>query len=144
MADLLVVDDNPDLAEALELVLLDYGHEVRVARNGMHGLELVRARRPDLVLLDVEMPVLDGPGMAYGMLLANSGLERIPIVLMSAIMDLHLVAARVGTPYFVGKPYSLDTFLPLLDRALAERCAPHPQRPDDAFEGELERISQSP
>jgi len=127
MADLLLVDDDPDLREVLADVLLALNHTVRIARNGKEGLELLEQGLPDLVLLDVEMPVLDGPGMAYRMLVNNLGKEKIPIVLLSGIIDLHLVAAKVGTPYFLGKPYAFDALLPLLERALGERSPPHPQ-----------------
>ncbi|MGZ6089350.1 MAG: response regulator [Polyangiales bacterium] len=132
MADLLVVDDDPDLAEALECVLLAYDHVVRVARNGEQALELIDERLPDLVLLDVEMPVLDGPSMAYRMLLTDMGREKIPIIFMSGVIDLHVVAAKVGTPYFLGKPYNLDALLTLLDRALVERRPPRPPFVDGA------------
>jgi CheY-like chemotaxis protein len=124
MADLLIVDDDEDLREVLAAVLLSMNHTVRIARDGEEGLALVNERFPDLVLLDVEMPVLDGPSMAYRMLIGNLGKEKIPIILLSGIMDLHLVAAKVGTPYFLGKPYAFEALLPLLERALVERRPP--------------------
>lgn len=126
MADLLVVDDDSDLREVLAAILVSLNHRVRVARNGQEALKLLDERLPDLVLLDVEMPVLDGPETAYRMFITDLGKEKIPIVLLSAVIDLHVVAARVGTPYFLGKPYAFEALLPLLDRALAERSPPHP------------------
>jgi len=54
MADLLIVDDEPDLAEVLAAILAAAGHTVRTARDGREGLRLVSERQPDLVLLDVE------------------------------------------------------------------------------------------
>jgi DNA-binding response OmpR family regulator len=129
MADLLVVDDDPDIADTLAEVLHALGHRVRVAHNGEEGLRLLLDWTPDLALLDVEMPVLDGPGMAYGMLVHDVGLEQVPIVLLSGVTDLRDVAAGVGTPYFLGKPYGLDAFIRVIDRALAERSPPHPGRP---------------
>jgi FixJ family two-component response regulator len=62
------------------------------------------------------------------MLIGNLGKEKIPIVLLSGIIDLHLVAARVGTPYFPSKPYSFGALLPVLSRALAERAPPNHAR----------------
>ncbi len=127
MADVLVVDDDPDLREVLAAILVGLNHTVRSARNGEEGLQLLDERLPDIVLLDVEMPVLDGPGMAYRMLIGDLGKEKIPIVLLSGVIDLHLVAGKVGTPYFLGKPYAFEALVPLLDRALGERQPPHPQ-----------------
>jgi CheY-like chemotaxis protein len=76
MADLLVVEDNPALAEPLIDLLVGLGHQVDAACNGEEGLErLAKEKLPDLVLLDVEMPVLSGPGMAYRMLVEDVGRE---------------------------------------------------------------------
>ncbi len=126
MADLLVVDDDPDMAELLGEALAYHGHQVRIARDGADGLYELSVRRPDAVLLDVEMPILDGPGMACQMFVRNCGLETIPIILLSGVIDLERVAARVGTPYFLGKPYALGAVMALCDRALAERTPPVP------------------
>lgn len=129
MADLLVVDDDEDLRDALAAILISLGHTVRIARNGEEALDLLDQRLPDAVLLDVEMPVLDGPSTAYRMLVNDLGKENVPIVLLSGVLDLHLVATKVGTPYFLGKPYTFEALLPLLDRALTERRTPHPSLP---------------
>ena len=126
MAKLLIVDDDSDLADLLEEALLERGHVIRRAHDGEQGLRDLAICLPDAVLLDVEMPVLDGPSMAYEMHVRDNGLESIPIVLMSGIVGLRRIAERVGTPYFLGKPYSLDAVLALCDRALRERIPPSP------------------
>jgi DNA-binding NtrC family response regulator len=127
MADLIVVDDDTDVADMLADILRDQSHIVRIAHDGAQGLALLRERIPDAVLLDVEMPVLTGPEMAVKMFLHNCGEEAIPVVLLSGVKDLTTVAARVQTPYFLSKPYTIDNILSLLDRALVERVAPRPQ-----------------
>jgi CheY-like chemotaxis protein len=132
VSDLLVVDDDPDLGELLRDLLAGEGHTVRLARDGLEGLERVAERFPDLVLLDVEMPRLTGPEMTYRMLLHDLGQEEIPIVLLSGVTNLSRVAAIVGTPYFLPKPYDLPAVLRLLARALVERRAPSPQLPAEA------------
>ena len=58
--NLLVVDDNPDAAESLALVLRSAGHDARVAWNGLDALAAARERRPDVVLLDLGMPCMNG------------------------------------------------------------------------------------
>jgi FixJ family two-component response regulator len=75
-------------------------------------------------VLDVDMPVLGGPGMAHQMLLHDAGEESIPIILMSGRADLPRIARQMGTPYFLAKPPTLDAFLTLLARTLRERRAP--------------------
>jgi CheY-like chemotaxis protein len=126
MADLLIVDDDLDTAEALEEILACDGHRIRVARDGLEGLDRIKSGPVDLILLDVEMPRLTGPAMAYELFLRDAGAENIPIVLLSGKLDLQRVAATVGTPYFLSKPYPLDALLSLLERALVERTPPRP------------------
>lgn len=132
MEDLVIVDDDVDVADMLMEIFRADGHEVRVARNGREGLALLNERQPDLVLLDVEMPVLTGPETAVAMLVHNMGLEQVPIILCSGVLDLPKTAALVGTPYFIAKPFKLDAIRALVGRALAERRPPHPQLPDVA------------
>jgi DNA-binding NtrC family response regulator len=124
MADLLVVDDDVDVADTISYVLEADGHSVRVALDGISGLASVRARIPEAIVLDVDMPRLDGPGMAYQLFLADAHYCKIPIVLVSGVANLRDVAARVGTPYALAKPYGIDDLVRIVARALRERTAP--------------------
>lgn len=126
MAHILVVDDDPDLAAALGDVLADAGHAVDIAHDGWAGLAALDKALPDVVLLDVEMPTLDGPGMAYEMFVRDAGRERIPIILISAFVGLRSIARKIGTPYLLPKPCELDRLLELVNRALLEKAAPMP------------------
>src|SRR5687767_4972126 len=63
--NVLVVDDNPDAAESLALVLRDVGHDVRVAWNGLDALAAARELPPDVVLLDLGMPCMNGYEAAH-------------------------------------------------------------------------------
>ncbi|MDB4966282.1 MAG: response regulator [Myxococcales bacterium] len=126
MADVVVVDDDEDVAWVLQQLLEIAGHNVRVAHDGEEGLLLLQERLPDVAILDVEMPLLDGPSMSYRMFVHNCGLENIPIVLVSGVFDLSRVAARVGTPYFCAKPFDTSAMMSLVDRALTERALPRP------------------
>jgi CheY-like chemotaxis protein len=60
MSHVLVIEDNKTLNQAYKLILQREGHEVRVAYNGQEGLELVKLSEPDLILLDMLMPVMNG------------------------------------------------------------------------------------
>lgn len=127
MAKCLVVEDDPDIGESLVSILDDEGHQVRIAHDGRKGLEKISEEIPDVVLLDVEMPVLNGPDMAYELFIQDCGKELIPIVLLSGVADLKQVAERVGTPYFLAKPCSIDLLLNLVQRVLAEKRPPVPR-----------------
>ena len=125
MADVLIIDDDIDSADVLADIMRASGHEVRIGYNGHEGLELAKQRRPDLALLDVEMPILGGADMAYEMLLHDMGLEDVPVVFLSGVPNLKEIAAGVGTPYFLAKPYRYAAIVALAERALLERIAPH-------------------
>jgi FixJ family two-component response regulator len=127
MANVLIVDDDLDIADASRELLESAGHRVRIGHSGKEGMaSLSAAALPDCLLLDVEMPVMNGPGMAHEMLLHDAGEEKIPIVLVSGRNDLPAVAARIGTPYFLAKGITNygEVLLKLLDRAILERRAP--------------------
>jgi CheY-like chemotaxis protein len=126
MADILVVDDDLDAAEVLSELLVMDGHQLRVAHDGAQGLACLDDRLPDLALLDIEMPRLSGPAMVAEMFLRDAGCERIPVILVSAKLELRQIAAAVGTQYFLGKPYSIDALQELVARALDERAPPAP------------------
>lgn len=128
MADVLIVDDSADLRILLEAIIEAVGHNARTADDGRTGLAAVAKQRPDIVLLDVEMPVLSGPEMAYELFLRDLGNEKIPIVLISGVVGLEDLAAAVGTPYFLSKPYSPKDLLQIVNRALREGIAPRPRR----------------
>jgi DNA-binding NtrC family response regulator len=125
VAHLLLVDDDNDLVELVGDMLRAAGHVVHTASTGEEGLLVLRsASLPDALILDVDMPVLGGPGMAHKMLLHDSGEEHIPIILVSGNQELPAIAKQMGTPYFLAKPCGLDAFLNLVNRALSERRAP--------------------
>jgi DNA-binding NtrC family response regulator len=124
MAHVLIIDDDIDSAEVLADVMRLAGHDVRVGYNGREGLQLAKEQIPDLALLDVDMPLLGGPGMAYEMFVHDMGLENVPVVFLSGNPNLREIAATVGTPYFLAKPYGFKQVVALVTRALTERIAP--------------------
>jgi len=127
MARLLLVEDDPDVADPLVELLRAEGHTVWAARNGKEGLALLEVEKPELIICDVEMPVLNGPDMALQVFLKDAGAELIPILLVSGVADLHLVAQKVGSSYCRGKPLTGEKLLAKLALALTERTPPHPK-----------------
>jgi CheY-like chemotaxis protein len=81
--EVLIVDDNEDLADVLHAVLVSNGYRVRVAHDGAEGLVMLGKALPDLIVLDVEMPHLTGPELACRMFIHDAGMEKVPIVLTS-------------------------------------------------------------
>ncbi len=129
MPAVLIVDDDDEILEALSELVASEGYLVRVAHDGVEGLERLASEPVDVILLDVEMPRLGGPEMAYEIFLRDAGMERIPIVLLSGRLGLSGVARRVGTPYFLAKPYTAEELFVVIDQALAEKTPPRPTFP---------------
>ncbi|AMK78834.1 MULTISPECIES: EAL domain-containing protein [Methylomonas] len=101
---ILVVDDDPMIRLLVKQVLHADGYELIETDNGRAGLEQFIAARPDLVLLDVMMPEMDGFSCLEGMRAASD--KSVPIVMMTAIEDAQAVedAFRLGATDFIGKP----------------------------------------
>jgi CheY-like chemotaxis protein len=115
--DVLVVDDNADLVEVMALMLADAGYSVRSARNGKEALEAVSERMPDLVLLDMLMPVMDGWQCARE-LRARYG-RAVPIVVVTAAEHARASAAEIGADDVLSKPFDLSQLLKLVARHVA-------------------------
>ena len=86
---ILLVDDDPDFVEAVRVIVENGGYEVVVAYDGQEGLEAVAERKPDLIVLDVMMPVMNGHE-ACAQLKGSEETAEIPIILLTA------VAAGIG------------------------------------------------
>ncbi len=84
--DILLVDDDPDFVEAVKVIVENGGYDVRVAYDGQEGLEAVAEKQPDLIVLDVMMPVMNGHE-ACAKLKGSSETADIPIILLTAVAD---------------------------------------------------------
>jgi DNA-binding response OmpR family regulator len=103
----LVVDDDPDSRALLELALSHEGYSVRSAENGAAGLVCARQIHPDVILLDLAMPVMDGFAFRKAQL-GDPELSHIPIICVSGRHDAADAARRMKLAACVGKPFSLD------------------------------------
>ena len=81
---ILIAEDEFGLAEVMAQLLIDRGYEVEVAVNGSAALAHMEVRLPDLVLVDLMMPILDGPGLVRRMR-ADPALAQVPVVVMTAM-----------------------------------------------------------
>ena len=83
---ILLIDDDPDFVEAVRVIIASGGYDVKVAYDGAEGLEAVAQEKPDLIILDVMMPVMNGHE-ACAKLKANPETAKIPIILLTAVAD---------------------------------------------------------
>lgn len=115
---MLVVDDDPDILEALSEILEAEGFEIRRARNGKEALERLEPDPPQLILLDLMMPVMDGWEFAQRMRQRPS-VAHIPIIVLSADRNVGLKATDIGATGHLAKPFELSDLLDMVRRALA-------------------------
>lgn len=118
-AAILVVDDEPNIASALAIVLIDEGHTVLTAANGAEAVALLTRQRVDLIVSDIMMPMVDGLTLVRH--LRRRG-DRTPVVLMSAAPGR---VAPIPGVRLVAKPFDLDEMLTVVEHALAEPRGRH-------------------
>jgi DNA-binding response OmpR family regulator len=109
----LVVDDDPDIRELLFTALEDEGFEVVPAGNGLEALAIIKTFRPDVIVLDLMMPVMDGWQFANELRARD---EDIPLVLLSAARDLKTHAKALSAADIIEKPFDLSELLPKIAR----------------------------
>jgi CheY-like chemotaxis protein len=114
----LIVEDEPGISTLLTAALEDEGYRVVAAANGEEGLARLAETRPDVVVLDYMMPLLDGPSMARKMR-RDPTFKDIPIVMMSAVGEGPVRERFDGYTGFLQKPFPI----PALVRAVAQATA---------------------
>lgn len=118
--EVLVVDDDPDIREALSLALELDGYQVASARNGLEAWELLGRTAPSLVLLDLAMPVLDGAGL-LARIRDDARLRSLPVVVITAFSAL-AGDVRALASDCLHKPLDLDAVLALASRHCRQRA----------------------
>lgn len=115
MRTVLVVDDEFGVAEVLEAVLQDEGYRAVTAINGRQGLERVLESTPDLIMLDLMMPIMGGAAMLEA-LQADPASAGIPVVLMSSLDEAAVRETCSGYRAFLRKPFRMAEVLSLLEQ----------------------------
>ena len=117
----LVVEDEEDLRDIARFTLEGAGFEAIEAVNGVEGVAKSEAERPDLVLMDIQMPLLDGYE-ATRRIKALTGMQRTPVVAVSsfAMKGAEEKARAAGCDAYVTKPYSPKQLLALVRQFLAK------------------------
>ncbi len=120
---LVYIEDESGMIDLVELILSRRGFEVHGARGGREGLEVVRRELPDLVLLDLMMPDLDG-WEVYQQMKSDESTRNIPVIVVTAkaqnidkVLGLHI--AKVED--YIAKPFSPQELLDSVEKVLAKR-----------------------
>lgn len=111
VARILVVEDNPDNSDLVVDVLTLRGHEVIQAANGREGVEMARARHPDLILMDISLPIMDGFA-ATEEIKSDPQLKPVPVIALTAhaMAGDEKRALAAGCNGYITKPIDIKTF----------------------------------
>ena len=124
MSTILVVDDELGIRALLSEILADEGHTVELAENASQARAARERSRPDLVLLDIWMPDVDGITLLKEW--GSAGLLTMPVIMMSGhgTIDTATEATRYGASAFLEKPITLQKLLKAVDQALSRPSGP--------------------
>ncbi len=110
---ILVVDDDSAIRDAERQILADNGFRVVEARDGAEALRAIDVEQPALILLDVQMPGIDGPTFAREL---RTRLRRVPLVILTGVPDPKSEADRCNAEAFLRKPFDADELVRVVRR----------------------------
>lgn len=116
MKSVLIVEDEPAVRGLLSLMLESEQYRVRTAEDGQEALDQVEAARPDAILLDLNLPRVDG-WQVIASLDRNFHAQNVPIIALTAGTK-KVTVGQQGIKAFLSKPFDLDTLLIVLDQVL--------------------------
>jgi len=119
---ILVVEDEPDIAEGLQARLVLEGYEVILANEGKMGVEKARAEKPDLVIMDVMLPLVNGYE-ACKLIKQNKDTRHIPVLFLTALprVDDTEAAFKAGGDDFLNKPFTDERLLQKIHKFLPKK-----------------------
>ena len=124
LAHILAVDDEPELTDLMHFHLVRAGYQVTIAANGWEAIHAVRTNRPDLILLDLMLPDLDGFGVCE-ILRRDPATAIIPIIIVSAwaSTDSRNLGLELGALDYITKPFSPQELVARVNHLLHARAS---------------------
>lgn len=132
-AHILIVDDDPRLTSALRRTLAYEGYQVSVAENGERALTLARAKPPDLVILDVMLPGINGLEVCHRLRSAGESVAVLMLTARDSISD-RVAGLEIGADDYLVKPFALEELLARVKAQLRRHSPPDVPREVLAFE----------
>ena len=120
---ILLVDDSKDILDAIGLMLSEAGYNVIKASSGKEAIPLAETEQPDLILLDIKMPEMDGV-KTTDILRSHRSTGNIPIAYLSSLVSEkqaqggHVLGSKIGNLFFIPKTSSREKILELIEKSL--------------------------
>lgn len=116
---ILIIDDNPDLLDIVDAILSDSGYIVAKAQSGESGLAVAKTLHPDLILLDINMPKVDG-WEVLAQLKAGDATKAIPVAMFSVRTDLRdkMMSFQKGAVDYISKPFQYNKLTEKVEKIL--------------------------
>ena len=115
---IIVVDDEPKILRLVSVKLRVSGYDVVATSDGEEALRLIRSERPDVLLLDIIMPGMDG----FDVLEIVRGFSDIPVIVFSARPESSPKAISLGANDFLAKPFDADDLVKRIDTLVRQKC----------------------
>ncbi len=121
---ILIMEDDEDTQGMVRFLLEYKGYDVLVAKDGRHGLEIAQSEKPDLILLDLAMPEMDGLSVAHK-LKGDPATKEIPVIAVTAytMSSDKRMALAAGCDGFIGKPMNVPEFIAEVEKFLGKSKA---------------------
>ncbi len=114
---ILVIDDDPTLVKVVQPFLMSHGYEVTVANDGQQGIEAARKNAPDLIILDVQMPKMNGYTFIFE-LKKIANIKSIPIIVLTAKEGMAEIFKVEGVKEYISKPFKSEVLLTTIKKYL--------------------------
>jgi CheY-like chemotaxis protein len=117
---ILLVDDDPEILSLVQYAIESMGHKVQACENGRDVMETIRSYKPELILLDVMLPGIDGYSLA-GQINEDPATKNIPIIVLSALEPSRAMFQKFQqVSAFLTKPFNTDDLIEAVKTALAK------------------------
>ena len=112
----LILEDDDQIATVLEDTLRDEGYDVQCVPNGWEGLSILARWSPDVIILDLMMPVMDGRSFRAAQRQLPPATADLPVIVLSGARDAHAQAEAMAAAAAIAKPFDLDDLLSTVGR----------------------------
>lgn len=121
MAKIMIVDDDPEISNLLQITMESLGHTVKICDNGREVMDSLKEFKPDLMILDVMLPGVDGYSIATS-ISQDESLSKIPIIVLSALEPSRSLFVKFNQVVaFLTKPFNTDDLFEAVKNALEKK-----------------------